>query len=235
MNYYLNKDMWIDILNEISCYVLSGEDADPVVNYKKGIIVADDPDGTILDFVKKELKYDELKSSHRVKELTIDESWSEYMLNKEHAFAKELWNRFVKETNSVRNGLLVLNISNIELFNHCWHIKQLVKQESELVAVCDDEIFDMENGFLNIPKMQEKTKFMKYDGMSEEEIMTYVDETLKEAASLKLKPSCVDFKGYVLLNIQGISWDEVKNFATEHDSGEFEALMTFCRRIKDIQ
>lgn len=228
-----NKEMWIDILKEISCHVLSGKDPDGVINYKKGIIVADDSDGTILNFVKQELNYDELKSSHKVKELTIDESWSEYMPKTE--FAKELWNRFVKEADSVRNGLLVLNISNIELFKHCWHIKQLVKQERELSAWCGNEIFDMENGFLNIPAVEKKTMLMKYERLSEKEIMSYVDKTLQDASSLNLKPSLVDFKGYVLLNIQGISWDEVKNYAHQHDFGEFDALMTFCYRIEDIK
>ncbi len=216
------------ILNEISNCVLT-EDLSNYHDYQKGIIIVDDSDGATLDFVKQELKYDQLKTSHKVKELTIDTRWSEYMENE----GKELWNRIIKTINTVRDGLLVMNISNIEIFKHCWHIKQLVKQEDKLFAWCNNEIFDMENGFLNIPKLQEKTQQMKSQGMSKEEVMAYVDETLKESGSRKLKPSRVDFKGFVILNIQGISWEEVKSYANQHNAGEFDAMMEFFRRIRD--
>lgn len=199
-------------------------------DHRKGFIVVNDSDSAIPDIVKQELRFDELKSSHKIKELTIDESWSLYMEND----AKELWNRLVKTTNSVRDGLLVLNISNIEFFRHCDYILQLVKQEKELFALCKDEIFDMENGFLNIPKMQEKTNLMKSQGKSKEEILAYVDETLKESVARKLKPSRVDFKGFVLLNIQGISWVEVEQYAKLHNSGEFDAMMEFFHLFSSL-
>lgn len=224
------KDKWIRILNEVSSSIIADETANSSLA-PKGIIVADDPDGAILGFVKNELKYSQLVASKKVEVLNIDQHWSMYMRCTEEYKAKELWNILVNAANHVRNGLLVLNISNLETFKFCWHLKQLAKQERELQAWCNDEILDTENGILNIEALEEKTQQMLHQGQSEDEVNAFVDATLEEASKLRLGVDRVDFKGYVLLNIQDISWDEVMNYANQHNSGQFDAMMHFYRRI----
>lgn len=226
-----NSNFWVNYLNEVSQDIMSGTVLDSG-NSKKGIIVTDDSEGNLLKYVKQNLDYDKLEKSQNVKELVIDGSWTQYMTNNGNHDARELWNRLVKTTNRVRNGLLVLNIYSPEIFKHCWQIKQLAKQEGKLKAWCDDELFDMVNGFLNIDKLQDLTQQMKNEGKSKDEILAYVDKTLKEAALRKLAPSSVEFKGYVLLIVSGVSWDEVQDLARVHNSDEFDAMMEFCNLIK---
>ena len=90
---------------------------------RKGVIVTDD--GIHLDskFAKEHLKYDELEQNGKVNEITIDGSWP---LNE---YGGALWTRFVAEAGKVKQGLLVINVRDINLFKHCWDLKQLVKQE----------------------------------------------------------------------------------------------------------
>ena len=89
---------------------------------RKGVIVTDD--GIHLDsiFAKEHLKYDGLKLNGKVNEITIDSSWP---LGDKPA----LWSKLVAEADKVKQGLLVINICDINLFKHCWDLKQLVKQE----------------------------------------------------------------------------------------------------------
>jgi hypothetical protein len=89
---------------------------------RKGVIVTDD--GIHLDstFAKEHLKYDVLKKTGKVNEITIDNSWP---LGDKPA----LWSKLVAEAEKVKQGLLVINICDINLFKHCYVLKQLVKQE----------------------------------------------------------------------------------------------------------
>lgn len=89
---------------------------------RKGVIVTDD--GIHLDstFAKEHLKYDELKRNGKVNEITIDITWP---LGDKSA----LWKRLVAEAGKVKQGLLVINVCDINIFKHCWDLKQLVKQE----------------------------------------------------------------------------------------------------------
>jgi hypothetical protein len=94
---------------------------------RKGIIVTDD--GIHLDskFAKEHLKYDVLKMNGKVNEITIDSSWP--LNNEVDGEEYALWKRLQAEASKVRQGLLVINILDINMFKHCWDLKQLVKQE----------------------------------------------------------------------------------------------------------
>lgn len=89
---------------------------------RKGIIVADDETGDLLASVKEALKYDELEAAGKVNEITVDKHWPLDSFD-------DCWNRLLTEARRVNHGLLVVNVNNIRLFNHCWCIKQLAKQE----------------------------------------------------------------------------------------------------------
>ena len=134
---------------------------------RRGIIVADDKTGELLASVKEALKYDELDAAGKINEITIDQSWP---LN---SFDK-CWERLLAEARRINHGLLVVNVNDIRIFDHCWCIKQLAKQEEP---------------------------------------------------SLK-------FNEYVLLVIKDIPWAQVKEYANEHDKGEFNAMMDcFYHRV----
>ena len=94
---------------------------------RKGIIVTDD--GIHLDsyFAKEHLKYDVLKQNGKVNEITIDNSWP--INNEVEGEEPALWKRLKAEASKVKQGLLVINVCDINMFKHCWELKQLVKQE----------------------------------------------------------------------------------------------------------
>lgn len=100
----------------------------------KGCIVADDDSGEVLDFVKKSLQYDKLKAAGKIEEITIDDSWSHALRKKEQMSGREAWNELVASAYKANLGLLVITIKNIEIFKHCWKLKQLAKQEADLEA-----------------------------------------------------------------------------------------------------
>lgn len=90
---------------------------------RKGIIVTDDGIHLDSNFAKEHLKYDELEQKGKVNEIAIDSSWPLNILD------GALWKRLVAEAGKVKEGLLVINVCDINLFKHCWDLKQLVKQE----------------------------------------------------------------------------------------------------------
>lgn len=94
---------------------------------RKGVIVTDD--GLHLDskFAKEHLKYDELKRNEKVNEITIDCTWP--LNNELDGEEPALWKRLKVEASKVKQGLLVINVCDINMFKHCWDLKQLVKQE----------------------------------------------------------------------------------------------------------
>lgn len=223
-----NQEYRKEYLAEIGKHILSGCLGETELICRKGIIAEKEN----LDFVKDNLDFTKIVTSHCVCELNIDDSWLQLMtVSESNEYVKEFWNRIVRATNRIRNGLLVLNVSNMKAFECCWHLKQLAKQESELKACCNYEIFDMDNRFLNIDRLKEQTRHMKYEGKSKEEVEKYVDDTLKEACSRKLQPSNVRFTGYVLVVLDGLKWADVVEYAKKHNSGEFVAMMQFYRFI----
>ena len=94
---------------------------------RKGVIVTDDGIHLDSNFAKEHLKYDELKESGKVNEITIDSSWP--LNNEGEGEVHALWERLVDEAGKVKQGLLVINVCDINLFKHCWELKQLAKQE----------------------------------------------------------------------------------------------------------
>ena len=94
---------------------------------RKGVIVTDDGIHLDSNFAKEHLKYDELKESGKVNEITIDSSWP--LNNEVEGEVHALWERLVDEAGKVKQGLLVINVRDINLFKHCWDLKQLAKQE----------------------------------------------------------------------------------------------------------
>lgn len=89
---------------------------------RRGIIVADDETGELLALVKEALKYDELDATGKVNEITVDKHWPL------DSFA-ECWEMLLSEARRINHGLLVVNVNDIRIFDYCWCIKQLAKQE----------------------------------------------------------------------------------------------------------
>jgi hypothetical protein len=94
---------------------------------RKGVIVTDDDIHLDSNFAKEHLKYDELKQNGKVNEITIDNSWP--LKNEVDGEEPALWKRLKAEACKVKQGLLVINVCDINIFKHCWELKQLVKQE----------------------------------------------------------------------------------------------------------
>lgn len=56
----------------------------------------------------------------------IDDLWKD---------SRDCWNKIIAAAYKAKDGLLILNVSNMKFFEHCWwHIKQLAKQEADLHA-----------------------------------------------------------------------------------------------------
>lgn len=94
---------------------------------RKGIIVTDDGIHLDSNFAKEHLKYDELKRNEKVNEITIDSSWP--LNNELDGEEYALWKKLKSEAGKAKQGLLVINVCDINLFKHCWELKQLFKQE----------------------------------------------------------------------------------------------------------
>lgn len=162
------KDYWKDQLAEVNDHIKRDCAPGDFDWNRRGIIVADDETGALLDFVKKGLKYNELDALGKTNEITVDKSWPLDSFD-------ECWKMLLAEARKINHGLLVINVNDIKLFDHCWCIKQLAKQE---------------------------------------------DPALK-------------FNEYVLLVInKDITWAQVREYATEHDKGQFDAMMDcFYHRV----
>ena len=186
---------------------------------KKGIIIADDQNGKKLALIKNELKYAELKEAGKVNEIAIDQSW-DIFLRATNAHEDdnylEYWNKLVLAAYKANHGLLVINISNIKVFGHCWHLKQLAKQEREIQLWSNS--FDIENS-------------------TEAEFIAFAKKTAAEFGEPLTTDQLFEliegfmFDGYVLLVINDLIWDDVKKHATLTNCGQFEAMMQFYHRV----
>lgn len=190
-----------DLLGDAFAYMTHN-----ITHFHKGFIVVDDETGAKLQFVKKNINYDYLKKEDKVSELSIDDTWSTLLKKGNESGGRECWNRLLAAAYDADHarGLLVINISNIEIFGHCWKLKQLAKQETELVAwepTTRDDIAPVDYRFFKKdPIIDIPEKFM--------------------------------FNGYVLLVIdKSICWEDIKQYGEEHDKGEFDAMMQFYRRV----
>jgi len=133
----MDREYYESIFTTVSNHILNpdGMTEDYKHYYRglnKGCIVADGDSGEVLDFVKKSLQYDKLKAAGKIEEITIDDSWSHALRKKEQMSGREAWNELVAAAYKANHGLLVITIKNIEIFKHCWKLKQLAKQEADL-------------------------------------------------------------------------------------------------------
>lgn len=186
---------------------------------RKGIIVADDENDGILNFVKTSLNFDDLKVAGKVNEITVDNSWTPYMRTSGEMQALECWNKLVVAAYKANHGLLVINVSNIELFAHCWQLKQLAKQENPLVLWPA-----LGKSFKHYTKEELQTLWedikRKYNHLDADKIIELIEG--------------FKFDGYVLINIEGQTWDEVNDFANRNNKGEFDAMMQFYYLVTDL-
>lgn len=128
---------WTETLEEVQEHIVNDCVADKSkwpCSFTKGMIVCDDDTEALLHEVKQHLHFDALKSSGKVHEITIDGSWDSYMKTTAEMPARLCWNNLVEAAFKANHGLLVINVSNIKMFAHCWHLKQLAKQERNLVT-----------------------------------------------------------------------------------------------------
>ncbi|MCQ2115975.1 MAG: hypothetical protein MJZ07_07210 [Bacteroidales bacterium] len=225
-NYWTDFGYWRRYLTAVYNSIETGED-NKRFGSRKGFIV-EKVAGTEsrLDFVKDYLKVAKLQKSGKVSELTVDDSWTPSIVNSD---SKLCVNRIILSAFKARNGLLVLNVSNIKFFEYCWfHIKELAKQQRELVA-CGP--FDENSGFFDVDETLEEIEHLAMIGCSEREIDEFADESVSKAQKKGLIPSRFEFKGYVLLVLDGLDWKTVCEHSNRFQPDWFDAAMTFYSMI----
>lgn len=136
---------------------------------RKGIIVTEDGKHLDSNFAKEHLKYDELKRNGKVNEITIDSSWP--LNNEVEGEEPALWKRLKAEASKVKQGLLVINVCDINMFKHCWELKQLVKQEKldfggYVLLVLKD--MDWEKGVIKFIEKLEDSNVTEFRDMMKE-------------------------------------------------------------------
>jgi len=187
---------------------------------RKGFIISDDESGDVRDFVENALKIDELKALGKVNELTIDESWDSYFRrtekHKDNNYL-DVWNKLVTAAYKANHGLLVINISNIKVFEHCWHLKQLAKQECKLPL---------------------KPKYSyDFDAYTKEDIVKFREDTIADYGDVLYAEQLMElidgfmFDGYVLIVVKDMSWEYARKRALQYNSGEWDAMMQFYKLI----
>lgn len=137
IEFWVNFGFWRDRLSRIYAHINSGMAKEENPFCRKGIIVEKTAGmESRFDFVLDYLKVSELMEEGKVSELAITDDWDEDILpsaNNENS--RECWNTIINRAFEAKDGLLILYVSNMKLFEHCWwHIKQLAKQENDLVA-----------------------------------------------------------------------------------------------------
>lgn len=135
----MSKRYYSKILSSVSNHILDpGRMAEGEELYyqgqRKGFIIADDDSGELLRFVNESLRYNDLVKAAKVCEITIDDTWDDALKKKGQMSGREAWNRLVTAAFKANGGLLVIHVSSIEIFSHCWKLKQLAKQENALEA-----------------------------------------------------------------------------------------------------
>ena len=135
----MSKRYYSKILSSVSNHILNpGRMAEGEELYyqgqRKGFIIADDDSGELLRFVKESLRYNDLVRADKVCEITIDDTWDDALKKKGQMSGRENWNRLVAAAFKANGSLLVIHITNIKVFSHCWKLKQLAKQENDLEA-----------------------------------------------------------------------------------------------------
>ena len=218
MTYYEEKFQWISEHIQLNCDPNNKDYA----GINKGHIIVDDENGVKLALVKNWLNYGNLSTLGKIHEITIDKSWDSFFRRNERpdrVLFLECWNKLVTAAYKANHGLLVINISNIKIFKHCWDLKQLAKQES---------------------KMHLHPKYnYDFDNYTQDDIQNFRNDTEEDYGGRMTPEQLIEliegfmFDGYVLLVLDGIKWDEVKEYVKKHlESAEFDDMMQFYRRIR---
>lgn len=228
-DYWKSFGYWRRILSNIYTHIKSGMAEVENPYYRKGIIVEKDADTeSRLDFVKDYLNVSELEKAGKVSELTIDASWTAGIVpSSRNETSRDCWNKIIAAAYKAKDGLLILDVSNMKLFKHCWlQIKQLAKQEADLVALPP---FD-KSIFFDIDEFAGKIKHLKMIDRDEFEINAFVKDKISEAKRQGLVPSKFHFNGYVLIVLDKLDWQSVCEIS-ESNRGQFDAAMQFYNRV----
>ena len=227
-DYWERFGFWRCRLSDIYTHIKSGMAETENPHCRKGIIVEKDADTeSRLDFVKDYLNVSELEKAGKVSELTIDASWTAGIVpSSRNETSRDCWNKIIAAAYKANDGLLILNVSNMKLFEHCWwHIKQLAKQEAGLVAWPP---FD-KSIFFDIDEFVGEVERLMKTGRDKSEINAFVKDKISEAKRQGLVPSDkFHFNGYVLIVLDGLDW---QSEISERDRGQFDAAMQFYYRV----
>lgn len=227
-DYWERFRYWRRTLSKIHNHIKSGMVEAENPYHKKGIIVEKDADTeSKLDFVKDYLNVSELEKAGKISELTIDASWTaDIVPSSRNESSRECWNKIIAAAYKAEEGLLILNVSNIKLFEHCWwHIKLLAKQEADLVAWPP---FD-KSIFFDIEGFAKKLKHLKQIDYDKFEINALAKDEIFKAKKQGLIPSIFHFNGYVLIVLDGLDWQSVREVSERR--GQFDAAMQFYNRV----
>lgn len=179
-DYWERFGFWRCRLSDIYTHIKSGMAETENPHCRKGIIVEKDADTeSRLDFVKDYLNVSELEKAGKVSELTIDASWTAGIVpSSRNETSRDCWNKIIAAAYKANDGLLILNVSNMKLFEHCWwHIKQLAKQEAGLVAWPP---FD-KSIFFDIDEFVGEVERLMKTGRDKSEINAFVKDKISEA------------------------------------------------------
>lgn len=179
-DYWERFGYWRCRLSDIYTHIKSGMAETENPHCRKGIIVEKDADTeSRLDFVKDYLNVSELEKAGKVSELTIDASWAAGIVpSSRNETSRDCWNKIIAAAYKANDGLLILNVSNMKLFEHCWwHIKQLAKQEAGLVAWPP---FD-KSIFFDIDEFVGEVERLMKTGRDKSEINAFVKDKISEA------------------------------------------------------
>lgn len=191
----------------------------------KGYIVANDPDGKVLNFVKDCLDYNALCKAGKVREITIDNSWTNGITNP-NTFDDVFWNSWENlfaESCRANHGLLVINIKTIDAFRLCWQLKQLAKQEREfeMIPPYSSVVEQLAEDYPNLVHHKNGELYkvaLKYPKAT--------GDYVKCGDSISFQ-----YDGYVLMVIDDIEWKSMRAYGKANNPGEFEAMMCFYRLL----
>lgn len=189
----MNKEYYGTVFSIISDHILTNRQKEiDDKNYKdydyhglrRGWIIADDESGEVLDFVKKNLGYDNLKAAGKVLEITIDQTWDHDLRKKDGIPGREAWNELVAAAYKANHGLLVITISNIKIFGQCWKLKHLIKHYEDDLALEPTEPvsrvapIDLEfiNGNVPLEVMFDGNVLLIVKDLSWEEVIKYAKQ-----------------------------------------------------------
>lgn len=112
------NEYWKEYLSEVYDYVIRP------MTFHRGMIVADDESGEMIDSVKEILHVEMMKQRGKYHEITIDKNWP---FNDNKLFRSNLF----ESAENANEGLLRINVTDIRAFDdfHCRLIKELAKRE----------------------------------------------------------------------------------------------------------